>query len=97
MYSIGRRGELEQLAAHRRSAAEGRGGIVLIGGDAGIGKSELLRRFAAHIASGRTMLASARCVEFVQTPLAPLRDLLGSSRGGATPLPTRRRAHSSSG
>jgi DNA-binding CsgD family transcriptional regulator len=89
---IGRRGELEQLAAHRRSAAEGRGGIVLIGGDAGIGKSELLRRFAAHIASGRTMLASARCVEFVQTPLAPLRDLLRqlAGRGNAAADPATR-------
>jgi DNA-binding CsgD family transcriptional regulator len=73
---IGRESELEELAALRRSAADGHGRIVLIGGEAGIGKSELLRHFGARVASGRTMLATSRCVEFIQTPLAPLRDLL---------------------
>ncbi|HEY6486790.1 MAG TPA: AAA family ATPase [Candidatus Cybelea sp.] len=78
---IGRHAELEQLAAHRRGAAEGRGRVVLIGGEAGIGKSAILQRFAASAASGRTMPASSRCVEFVQTPLAPLRDLLRQLEG----------------
>lgn len=86
---IGRESELEQLFAHRRAATEGHGHVVLIGGEAGIGKSELLRHFEARVASGRTMLASSRCVEFVQTPFAPLRDLLVQleARGNAVPDP----------
>ncbi|MGA8575866.1 MAG: AAA family ATPase [Candidatus Cybelea sp.] len=73
---IGREREIKELAAHRRAAADGHGRIVLIGGEAGIGKSQLLRHFAASVASGRAMVVSSRCVEFMQRPLSPLRELL---------------------
>ena len=54
---------------------------VLISGDAGVGKSRLLRHFEAGLAGGRPTIAFTRCVEFVQTPLAPLRDLLQQLEG----------------
>lgn len=41
---------------------------MLVGGEAGIGKSELLRHFGSTVAS--------RCVEFGQAPMAPWRELL---------------------
>jgi DNA-binding CsgD family transcriptional regulator/tetratricopeptide (TPR) repeat protein len=53
----------------------------MLSGEAGIGKSRLLQAFESALASGRTMLASSRCVEFVQAPLAPLRELLQQLEG----------------
>jgi DNA-binding CsgD family transcriptional regulator/tetratricopeptide (TPR) repeat protein len=80
---IARDAEMALLANLRRKAAGGHGGIVLIAGEAGVGKSRLLRQFRAEAGSGRASAAFARCVEFVQTPLAPLRELLqGLERGG---------------
>ncbi len=83
---IGRRHESDLLVASRREAGEGRGQIVLLSGEAGVGKSCLLRNFESTIRSGRPTFAIARCVEFVQTPLGPLRDLLQQlDRRNSTP------------
>jgi DNA-binding NarL/FixJ family response regulator len=49
---------------------------VLIGGEAGIGKSRLLQAFIAALAGGRAAYGFARCVEFIQRPFAPLRESL---------------------
>lgn len=48
----------------------------MISGDAGVGKSSLLRQFELDAEGGRATSASARCVEFIQTPLRTLRELL---------------------
>lgn len=83
---VGRRRESDLLIARRREAGEGRGQVVLLSGDAGVGKSCLLRYFEATIRSGRPTFATARCVEFVQTPFGPLRDLLQQlDRRNSTP------------
>jgi len=50
--------------------------MLLIAGEAGIGKSRLLRQFAGALAGGRAACGFARCVEFIQRPLGPLRDAL---------------------
>ncbi len=83
---IGRRHESDLLIARRREAGDGRGQIVLLGGGAGVGKSCLLRYFESTIRSGRPTFATARCVEFVQTPFGALRDLLQQlDRRNSTP------------
>ncbi|MFI0354706.1 ATP-binding protein [Actinomadura sp. 9N407] len=43
---VGRHDELERLVTAARNAAEGRCGLVLIGGDAGMGKTSLAERLA---------------------------------------------------
>lgn len=88
---VAREREIGLLADLRQKAASGHGSIVLIGGEAGIGKSRLLRRFESGVGVGRSIVASARCIEFVQTPLGPLRELLQSldSRGATRDTGTR--------
>jgi DNA-binding CsgD family transcriptional regulator len=73
---VAREREMTLLAGFRRNAARGRGRIVMISGDAGVGKSSLLRQFELDAEGGRATSAAARCVEFIQTPLRTLRELL---------------------
>jgi len=73
---VAREREMSLLADYRRSAAAGRGRIVLISGEAGVGKSSLLRQFEPGRIGSRSGSAFARCVEFIQKPLGPLRELL---------------------
>lgn len=83
---VGRDREVGFLAERRREASEGHGSAVLISGEAGVGKSRLLRHLEASLAGGRSIFALARCVEFVQTPLGSLRDLLQQvERRGSMP------------
>ncbi len=77
---VTRERETKLLADYRRKAAAGHGNVVLIGGEAGIGKSRLMRQFQAGIEGGQAIWAFARCVEFVQTPLGTLRELLQNLR-----------------
>jgi tetratricopeptide (TPR) repeat protein len=73
---VAREREIGLLAGYRRKAAGGRGCIVMISGDAGVGKSSLLRQFQMDADGGRAVSAFARCVEFIQAPLRTVRELL---------------------
>jgi DNA-binding CsgD family transcriptional regulator len=64
-----------QLEEHVRQAAAGHGRLVLIGGEAGIGKSALLDAFRQTIAGEITVLRASCDALSTPAPLGPVRDL----------------------
>ena len=75
---VGRQPELTFLIERRRDLAKAHGGIVLVGGDAGIGKSRLLREFLDGTGKSRGRVAVARCRPFASAPYKPLTELLAT-------------------
>ena len=73
MALLERQTQLAALAAAERDAARGQGSLVLVTGEAGAGKTALLRRFANQ-SSAR--FAWGMCDELVTPrPLGPFRDM----------------------
>ena len=60
---VGRGAELERLKAALRSAAEGQPTAVLLGGDAGVGKSRLLDEFLGRARRQGAVVLSGSCLE----------------------------------
>ncbi len=74
---VGREPELARLlAAFRKTKAEGTGTALVIGGDAGVGKSRLLREFENRVRRERCLVLHGACVEYVSTPYEPLIEAL---------------------
>ena len=78
---VGRSEELAILHDARRALSMSHGSFVLIGGEAGIGKSRLLAQFIGFIARNRRppQLASAECIEQAEQPFGPFRTLLAEA------------------
>ncbi len=74
---IGRAGELGVLLAALDRAADGQAGVVLVGGDAGVGKTRLVTALAGQAqARGMTVL-HGQCAELGEAvPYLPLADAL---------------------
>src|SRR5215218_5143806 len=70
---------LEALAVHLAEARD-RGRLVVVGGEAGVGKTSLLREFTAGAGDVRTLWAACDGL-FTPQPLAPLHDLGVSPEG----------------
>ena len=70
----GRERELDALAAALAGAAEGSPTVVLVGGEAGIGKSRLLAELAAHAEGRGLRVLSGQCagLEDAVIPLLPV-------------------------
>jgi len=58
--TVGRTAELQELDRQLQAAREGRGGLVLVTGEAGVGKSRLIDDFVAHLADRDAVCAVAR-------------------------------------
>ncbi|MFC6357457.1 ATP-binding protein [Luethyella okanaganae] len=74
---IGRDSELARLREVLAEAARGATRAVVIGGEAGIGKTRLLREFEADVA-GSVLLLRGQCVDLgaVAAPYAPIKSVL---------------------
>jgi DNA-binding CsgD family transcriptional regulator/tetratricopeptide (TPR) repeat protein len=73
---VGRREQLEVLKTRWRACRAGRGSTVLIGGDAGLGKSRLVSEFCASTVGDRSAVATGECLEYALGPFAPFVDIL---------------------
>jgi len=73
---IGRRDELTYLHERRRDAGASRGGLVLVAGEAGVGKTRLLAEFTGSLAKSRYRVVQSACLEFAQRPYGPILGLL---------------------
>lgn len=83
---IGRDAELALLAALFADVRAGTGRTVLVGGEAGLGKSALLRRFSEHVRASNAQLLIGDCSEVeARRPFGPFIDAL--ERAGVR-LPT---------
>ncbi len=73
---VGRAAELEQLAQEWRLAAQGQGKVVLVGGEAGIGKTRLANEVAllANVQGGRVLRGTTPSPE--QVPYQPFVEAL---------------------
>jgi class 3 adenylate cyclase/predicted ATPase len=79
---VGREEELRLLLSRWERARDGEGQVVTLIGEAGIGKSRLLRRFREQIAdTPHTWLEAGAGAFFQNTPFYPVTDLLRQSLG----------------
>jgi class 3 adenylate cyclase/tetratricopeptide (TPR) repeat protein len=81
---VGREPELEELRRHLRRALDGHGGLVLIGGEPGVGKTTLVKRLIEEAQQQGAVALLGRCYEsdgtvpyspFVETTEQALHDV----------------------
>jgi DNA-binding CsgD family transcriptional regulator len=88
---IGREKEIELLVERVRNAAHGTGSVVLVGGEAGIGKTRFVEEARGRVVHNGGRFTSGGCDVHSQSPLGPiveaLRELNASSHGALTEVP----------
>jgi DNA-binding NarL/FixJ family response regulator len=79
---VGRESELAAFDAALAGTAAGNGRVLLVAGDAGIGKTALLRSFVAHARSARAGVLVGECRESgAARPFGPFVEVLRSALG----------------
>jgi class 3 adenylate cyclase/tetratricopeptide (TPR) repeat protein len=69
---VGREAELAQLRTHLREALDGRGSVVLVGGEPGVGKTSLVRQLIKEAQQQGAVALFGRCYESEGTvPYSP--------------------------
>ncbi|MCC6627878.1 MAG: AAA family ATPase [Chloroflexi bacterium] len=86
---VGRDRELAALRAALAEALAGRGSLVLIGGEAGVGKTTLAEAVCREAASLDAVVLTGRCYDLSETPpYGPWRELFARApRAALPPLP----------
>ncbi len=88
---IGREKEIELLVERVRDAAAGTGSVVLVGGEAGIGKTRFVEEARARLVRDGVRFTAGECHMQSQSPLGPvveaLRALNASSQGALAEIP----------
>src|SRR5918994_1748108 len=75
MELLERESHLEQLAEHLRQAAAGQGRLVLVGGEAGVGKTSLTDEFCCRVAGTAAVLRTSCDALSTPGPFGAVRDL----------------------
>ncbi len=86
MHLLERQHVREQLAGFLSDVESGQGRLVLLGGEAGVGKSALVREFGESIIARARVLIGACDPLSTPTPLGPLLDIAGALGEPVTPL-----------
>jgi tetratricopeptide (TPR) repeat protein len=75
---VGRGEELQTLEAARRRAADGEPAVVLVGGEAGVGKTRLIAELTTHCAADGNRVLAGGCVPVGDgaLPYAPIVEVL---------------------
>lgn len=90
-YVIGRAREQALLGAHLSAALSGRGSLVLVAGEAGIGKTTLVQALERDATAQGALVLTGHCYDLITTPpYGPWIDLFSSYRpeGDLPPLPS---------
>jgi len=91
---VGRDKELDQLKEFLRAAIDGKGNTILVSGEAGIGKTRLVKEFEAYAESLGVKVLEGRCLYESPTPFLPFREALRNifqvSKSDAFPLQERK-------
>jgi len=85
---VGRRAELTFLLEQQAQVANGRGTVVLLGGEPGIGKTRLIAEFCKRLEMGQNWHTIGSCLEFVQAPYLPFVEIFDHLFGADTELAT---------
>ncbi|NJC72410.1 diguanylate cyclase [Planosporangium thailandense] len=89
---VGQARELQQLTTRWHRARAGRGGVALVEGQPGAGKTRLVRELSRTVRSHGQVVLQGRCVPDDPVPLAPLRAAIEQYLRTVDQLPPAERA-----
>jgi pimeloyl-ACP methyl ester carboxylesterase len=91
---VGRDLELDQLKRYLQATVKGKGNTVFVSGEAGIGKTRLVKELERYAESLKVKILEGQCLYASSTPFLPFRDALRSvfqvSKSDALPLRERK-------